>query len=72
MDWILPLIAGRGLGSIIKSIADHFMSRRASDHDRWYQEKREAYTGLLTALHDAAVRPSDGNAKSLCFVANAM
>jgi hypothetical protein len=47
MDWFLPLIAGLGIGSIIKSIADHFMSRRASDRDRWYQEKRDAYTAFL-------------------------
>jgi hypothetical protein len=67
MDWFLPLIAGLGLGSVIKSIADHFMSRRASDHDRWYQEKREAYLGLLTALHDAAVQPSDANAKAFAL-----
>jgi hypothetical protein len=67
MDWFLPLIAGLGLGSIMKSVADHFMTRRASKHDRWYQEKREAYTGLLTALHDAAVRPSDANAKAFAL-----
>ena len=67
MDWILPLIAGLGLGSIIKSVADHFMTRRASEHDRWYQEKREAYTGLLTALHDAAVRLSEANAKAFAL-----
>jgi hypothetical protein len=66
-DWFLPLIAGLGLGSVIKSIADHFMSRRASEHDRWYQEKREAYTGLLNALHDAAVKPSDANAKAFAL-----
>ena len=35
MDWFLPLIAGLGLGSVIKSVADHFMTRKASEHDRW-------------------------------------
>jgi hypothetical protein len=43
------------------------MTRRASDYDRWDQEKREAYTGLLTALHDAAVRPSDANSKAFAL-----
>ena len=32
--------------------------------DRWYSEKREAYIGLLNALHDAAVRPSEAHAKA--------
>jgi hypothetical protein len=63
MDWILPLVAGLGLGSLLKSIIDHFMSRRASNNDRWYQERREAYLGLLNALHEAAVHPSDENSK---------
>lgn len=63
MGWILPLIAGLGLGSLLKSVTDHFMARRASSHDRWYQEKREAYLGLLNALHEAAVHPSDENSK---------
>jgi hypothetical protein len=39
------------MGSLLKSIADHFMARRANTRDRWYQEKREAYLGLLEALH---------------------
>ncbi|HJW42177.1 MAG TPA: hypothetical protein VJ476_13260 [Rhizomicrobium sp.] len=46
------------------SIANNFMARRATTSDRWYQEKREAYLGLLTALHEAAVNPSDKNAKT--------
>lgn len=64
MEWILPLIAGLGLGSLLKSVADHFMARRASANDRWYQEKREAFLGLLNALHEAAVHPSDEHTKN--------
>jgi hypothetical protein len=63
MDWILPLIAGLGIGSLLKSVADHFMTRRATSSDRWYEEKREAYLGLLTALHQAAVSASDKASK---------
>jgi hypothetical protein len=43
------------------------MARRASTSDRWYQEKREAYLGLLEALHDAAVHPSDENSKAFAL-----
>lgn len=63
MDWFLALLAGLGIGSLLKSIADHFMSRRAASRDCWYQEKREAYLGLLSALHAAAVSPSPSASK---------
>lgn len=64
MDWIVPLIAGLGLGSVLKSIADYFMGRKATTHDRWYQEKREAYLGLLNSLHEAALNPSNEKSKA--------
>jgi hypothetical protein len=61
MEWILALVGGLGIGSLITSIANHFMTRQAATKDRWYQEKREAYLGLLGALHQAAVGPSHEN-----------
>jgi hypothetical protein len=63
MDWA-ELIGGLGIGSLVSSAVSHFMARRASTTDRLYQEKREAYLGLLNALHDAAVRPSAERAKA--------
>lgn len=57
MDWILPLIGGLGIGAVIKSVVDNFNTRRAVSQDRRYKEKREAYLGLLSALHKAAVQP---------------
>ena len=59
MEWLLPLLGGLGLGSLLKSVIDHFYSRRAAKNDRLYQEKREAYIGLLEAIRNAAVQPSD-------------
>lgn len=67
MEWVLPLLAGLGIGSLLKSIADHSMSRRASTHNRWYQEKREAYLDLLSSLHSAALRPSDESSKAFAL-----
>ena len=63
MNWA-ELIGGLGIGSLITSIATYLLSRRATANDRWYQEKREAYLGLLSALHDAAVQPSDSKSKA--------
>lgn len=67
MDWILPLIGGLGIGAVIKSVIDHFNSRRAVSQDRRYKEKREAYLGLLSALHKAAVHPSSENSKEFAL-----
>ena len=67
MEWVLPLIGGLGLGSLLKSVIDNFNSRRAVMTDRLYQEKREAYLGLLGALHKAAVLPSDENSKEFAL-----
>jgi hypothetical protein len=63
MNWP-ELIGGLGLGSLITSVTTYFMTRRATARDRWYQEKREAYLGLLSALHEAAVNPSETKANA--------
>lgn len=67
MEWILPLIGGLGIGAVVKSIIDHINARRAVSKDRQYQEKREAYLGLLGALHKAAVKHSDENSKEFAL-----
>lgn len=67
MEWILPLLGGLGIGAVIKSVIDHFNARRAVSQDRHYQEKREAYLGLLGALHKAAVESSDQNSKEFAL-----
>jgi hypothetical protein len=67
MELILALVGGLGLGSLLKSVIDHFISRRAITRDRLYQEKREAYLGLLGALHKAAVQPSDAHSKDFAL-----
>lgn len=60
----MGVIGGLGIGSLITSVVTQFMSRRASSNDRLYQEKREAYLGLLTSLHDAALHPSEESSKA--------
>ena len=64
MELVIGLIGGLGIGSLITSVATHFMTRRAMASDRWYQEKREAYLGLITAIHDAAIHHSEEHAKA--------
>lgn len=64
MEWLLPLIGGLGIGSFLTKVTDHFLNRQSRTRDRLYQEKREAYLGLLDALHRAAVQPSNENSKA--------
>lgn len=64
MELISVLIGGLGLGSLLTALLNHLVSRRAVVTDRRYQEKQEAYLGLLNALHQAAVKPSDENSKA--------
>lgn len=58
MDWFLPLIGGLGIGSLLKGLIDHFLAVKTRYNDRVYQEKRDAYLGLLQAIREAAVKPS--------------
>ncbi|MBK7845657.1 MAG: hypothetical protein IPJ71_18585 [Bdellovibrionales bacterium] len=64
MDWILPLVGGLGIGSMLTRLIEHFLVKSMSKQNRFYQEKREAYLGLLSALHAAAVSPSNENSKN--------
>jgi hypothetical protein len=67
MEWLLPLLGGLGIGSLFTSIFNHFVTRKATKDDRWYQERREAYLGLLKALHQAAVQPSEESSKGFAL-----
>ncbi|MFZ6846207.1 hypothetical protein [Undibacterium sp. RuTC16W] len=67
MDWILPLIGGLGLGAVIKSIIDFFLNKNTARQKIRYTEMRDAYLGLLDALHKAAIEPSDKASKDFAL-----
>ena len=67
MNWLLPLVGGLGIGSLLTSVVCHFLNRKSATNARIYQEKREAYLGLLDALHQAAIAPSDVNSKTFAL-----
>ena len=64
MEVVLGLLGGLGIGSVLTAFVTHWISHRASIQDRWYQERREAYLGLVQSLHNAAVAPSDVASKA--------
>jgi len=67
LDWLLPLVGGLGIGAIFKSIVDYLLSKNATKKKAQYTEMREAYLGLLNALHKAAVEPSNQNSKEFAL-----
>jgi hypothetical protein len=67
MEWLLPLLGGLGAGTLITKITDHVLTRKSAGHDLQYKEKREAYLGLLDALHKAAVSPSSEASKNFAL-----
>lgn len=61
---VLAIFGGLGAGSLLNTLMSHITSVKAKQKERRYEEKKAAYIGLLTALHDAAVSPSDKNSKA--------
>ncbi|WP_082044154.1 hypothetical protein [Aeromonas sp. L_1B5_3] len=66
MDYtfISGIVGGLGIGTLINTIYSDWRARTAKRTDRQYEEKRNAYLGLLDALHKAAVEPSDAASKA--------
>ncbi len=57
----LSAIGGLGIGTIVQSIVQFFLSRRSSDEQRRYQEKKESYLNLLSALRDVSINENKEN-----------
>ena len=52
------LLGGLGLGSILATAVQTYLSRRHASHEKRYSEKRRAYLGLLRALYANEVEGS--------------
>jgi hypothetical protein len=70
MEWILALIGGLGIGSLLTTIVNHFLSKKSGTATRRYQEKREAYLGMAKALYDTEIEPGPKNAKMFGYYLN--
>lgn len=64
---ILPLITAFGLGSVITALIQSYLAGRASNAARNFQEKKEAYVGLLQAFHRAGVEGTEEAAKEFAY-----
>ncbi|MBZ0217253.1 MAG: hypothetical protein K8F25_11905 [Fimbriimonadaceae bacterium] len=56
-----------GLGALVVALVQAWFSRQAYLSKRNFEEKKEAYIGLLEAYHQAAVNPSDTASKNFAY-----
>ena len=67
MPEMIPLLTAFGLGSIVTSIVQAWLSRKSLKDERNFREKQAAYVGLLEAYHRAAVEGTDEAAKNFAY-----
>jgi len=67
LQLIISLIAAAGLGSIFTTFIQGRLISRRDNEKRKFEEKKEAYVGLLRSFHDAAVERSDKASKEFAF-----
>ena len=64
---ILPLITAFGLGSIVTVLVQSWLAQKAKREERNFQERKEAYIGLLEAYRDAAVETTERSGKEFGY-----
>jgi hypothetical protein len=65
MDWQtgIALVGVFGLGGIFQSALTHWLGRKKDKAERVFEEKKEAYIGLIEALYAATIEPNGKSAK---------
>jgi len=66
MDWF-PLLGAFGLGSVLTALVQSWLSARSKASERSFEERKEAYIGLLEAYHQAAVEGTDQAGKKFAY-----
>ncbi|WP_321397684.1 hypothetical protein [Emcibacter sp.] len=61
---LMSIFGAFGIGSVVTLLIKNHLDQNNALDERLYNEKREAYLGLLTAMHDAAIQPSDAASKA--------
>lgn len=68
---IIQLLSAAGLGGIVGSllttVVQSWLAHKSYIANRRFQEKKEAYVGLLDSYHKAAVKNSNEAAKEFAF-----
>ena len=64
---VLALLTAFGLGSIVTALVQSWLSSQQLKNVRSFEERKEAYIGLLKAYHRAAVERNDVAAKKFAY-----
>ena len=67
MAEFVSLLTAAGLGSIATLLVQFYLSNRKDFLKRVIAERREAFIGLLSALHRAGVEKTDSAAKEFAY-----
>ncbi len=62
-QFLLPLIGGLGIGSLLTTVTHWYFLNRNEQKKRSFEEKKEAYVGLIDALYQLEVEFSHSNSK---------
>lgn len=57
------VFGGLGLGALLNSFVQYRLDERKKKKERLYNERRDAYVGLLESIFNAAVNPSERASK---------
>jgi len=64
---IAAFLGGVGAGSVLTTVVQHYLARRAHKDDLLQQERSEVFNGLLQALEALETKDSAENAKRFGF-----
>jgi hypothetical protein len=64
---LVQFFSAFGLGALVLAVVQAWLARKAELSKRSFEEKKEAYVGLLEAYHQAAVDPSDLASKNFAY-----
>lgn len=66
-SFVVSVIAAFGLGSLLTAFLQSWLTRRSQIDERNFEERKQAYIGLLEAYHRAAVDGTDAAAKEFAY-----
>jgi hypothetical protein len=64
---LLPFLGAFGLGSVVTAFFQSWLASRAKLNDRSFQERKDAYQGLLEAYNRAAIEGSDEASQNFAY-----
>ena len=67
VEAFIGLLTAAGLGSVFTVFVQDWLQSKKETQKKVFDERKEAYLGLLRALHDAGAFPSDRASKEFAY-----